>query len=62
LAKRAGSKPLKDFDYETDYSVDSDGDLKLDRQGHPVPKYEVDSDGRKKKDIKGKPMVKRVKK
>jgi len=48
---------------ETDYSVDSKGEVKLDRHGDPVPRYELDAhSGKPKRDNKGRPIVKRKRK
>jgi len=51
-------------EYETEYSTDSQGEVKQDRNGNPVKRYERDPDtGRVKKNSKGEkvPKKRRVK-
>lgn len=44
---------------ETDYTVDSDGNTKVDQKGRAIPRYELDNKGKPKRDKRGKPVVKR---
>jgi len=59
----ARKKKVVDVGSETDYSEDTDGEVKLDRHGNPVPRYELDAhSGKPKRDNKGRPIVKRKRK
>ena len=31
-----------DSEYETEFSIDSEGEVKLDRKGKPIPRYVLD--------------------
>ena len=49
--------------YETDYSVDSQGNFKLDSNGRKIPRYELDPEtGLPLLDANGNPIKKRKKK
>ena len=47
---------------EDEYSVDSEGKLKLDDQGNPVPKFLLDQSGNPVVGADGQPIIKRTKK
>jgi len=59
----ARRKKLPPSDYETEYSEDSQGLIKLDKHGDPVKKYEVDpKSGHRKLDKRGNPIPKTTRK